>query len=44
MWDPYDNRFETRTNMNMQRAHYGGDFTRIPEDAEMFRNCKINLP
>ena len=40
VWNPHNWRFEDY-GLNMQRHHYQGAFTRIPEDAAMLRGCNL---
>ena len=41
VFNPHNTRFEDY-GLYMQRGHNRADFTRIPEDAAMLRNCKLN--
>ena len=41
IWDPSTNRYEDH-GVSMRRPHYQGAFTRIPEDAMVLRDCKLN--
>jgi len=41
VFNPHNTRFEDY-GLYMQRGHDRADFTRIPEDAAMLRNCKLN--
>ena len=41
IWDPSTNRYEDH-GVHMRRPHYQGAFTRIPEDAMILRDCKLN--
>ena len=41
VWDAKKNKFED-FSMTLQRHHYGGYFTRVPEDALIFKTCKVN--
>ena len=40
IWNHDDNKFWD-VNINMYRDHHQGAFARIPEDAEILRECKI---
>ena len=40
VWNPHNWRFDDY-GMHMQRHHYQGAFTRIPEDAAMLRGCNL---
>ena len=41
VFNVHNTRFEDY-GLYMQRGHNRADFTRIPEDAAMLRNCKLN--
>ena len=41
VWNPDDNKFRDH-GLYMQRGHDHAAFTRVPEDAKIFRTCKIN--
>ena len=41
IWDTSTNRCEDH-GVSMGRPHYQGAFTRIPEDAMVLRDCKLN--
>ena len=40
VWNIDNNKWDD-WNIHMTRDHYQGSFTRIPEDAAILRNCKI---
>ena len=40
MWNPQTNKFKDES-LYLRRAHYRGDFTRIPEDAAVLRECSL---
>ena len=40
VWNPATEKF-VDYGLNMQRRHFQGAFTRIPEDAAILRNCDL---